>query len=1124
MNAGNLQRRSSRFRNLPPSERFVARNLNGFVFVCAKWILPPTRKPVDICRFLTIATGLSLGLGAAACGGASGPDGPIESEIDYEESEERVVVDFNRSLADQEQLHARIRSLAEGESLNCEQMASDIPRREDQIGERRYAGPEAEPEMFESPMDTEALVSHSREGYQERLKETYFVEICVTGGGGVAHEARYSLQQALDESGDPGVNGKFDAADDGVEIESQRAYAEACVREMGEIPFWGEPIGDGEEMDWGTVDCNEVGTPIGTTVDGEPQDSWVDKCDRPQFIYSHCEADARTGANGPRVAHSKNDEGTHWVLLCRKAHKDKDAEAGRYNDMAMIGHNPFSGKTCFLQNQLPRTQSNRSSNNGREIPHPADDVSSEESPKTSSDLWDTTVHGGIGDGIECQGCHSNDPFIHTPWIDQAKDENGDTIVPKMGEHPDFAKGSNGPYRLLDQKDQGWEQPRRLVSEEAAPCTKCHRMTDGQWAKGGYGGSRWLDRLVGDDRAWNGVLTESHKDFEDVHWMPPDSHADLDAEEWSDSKYKEALDFIRSCGDDPDQEECDWKPLPDAPGDGAEVPEVDLEGKELAKEALAALGAPYEASDASHEGTRRCAECHATSRVGFRNWLQRTDEAIERGIDPRKDLESVEESEARALVDYMKRDGPESPYSAYKIGILAPGVQYPYFQELFEKAYGTDWAREYSRFKQRVGMPKGSHEPLTAREFAVVLKWFADADLAHMDDLLPGRPPPDSCETVRERFNLSDGPAPWLGDHIEQMKFDGWQARNRERGIRMYGCSGDSTLECFSSDEYSERESWIHGDTPSGTRAVSVYDLGFSTSYWLRSSADGRFTAIGGSGVDGYGATLTDLRSGEDIGVEGSYDPGFFPNNDGFIMQGGGAGLCGRSVLTDDELTEDGIDFSEPGCTTADGINLYQHVAVDPSGGDYFVINSEFTSDPGGASSDPSAPFNEGSTMKFTPLVFDGSSWQQKDSVVVDAPYEGDSVLSPSGEMVMSRFAGPDGDALGYMLRRVQAEPQGDGYDIGIRPAVQFLCEPGAKPNISYDERYMTTHHYENGTSNIYVSDLLTGESYQVTDMPEDVEALFPHFRSDGWIYFLANGSDGERVVATDVAVRLQSDQ
>lgn len=1067
---------------------------------------------------LSVGVGLTICAIAVACGGPVEDQGPIRSELDYDRVDQRLLVEFNRELTSGETLHSRVRSLADGENLDCDEMAGEMPKHTDHLGNETYAGPAVQPEMFESPTDQRALLDQTEEVYQERLENTYFVEVCVTSGDGMEHEARYSLEQALDESGKADVNGKFDSTDDGVRIESQRAYAEACVNELGSIPFWGERIGDGDEPDWGTVDCVEVGTPIGTTVDGEPQDSWVDQCDHPQYIYSHCEADATTGANGPRVAHEKNDQGTDWVLLCRKAHKEREASAGRYNDMAMIGHNPQSGRTCFLQNQLPRGQQERKSNDGRNIPHPADKISSDESPLTSSDLWDTTVHGGIGSGIECQECHSNDPWIHTPWIDQAKDEDGNPIVPKKGVHPDYPEGANPPYKILDSQDQGWSRPKQLVSEEASACTECHRIADGKWTTGGGGGygSAWMDRLVGEDGSWDRIVTDSHSTFEHVYWMPPDSEADLDEESWEGSEYQQAMDFIRSCGDNPDREECEWKEIPTGSDSASELPEVDIEGEELAVEALEALGAPYESSEATYDGSRRCSECHATSRVGFRSWLQRSQEAIGQGLDPRSSAEDLDESQARERIDYMKREGSDSPYSAYKIGIFAAGAQFPYFQELFEQAYGSEATDEYSRFKQRVGMPKGSHDPLSAREFAVVAKWFLEEDLAHMDELLPQQSAPQTCDEVRERYNLTNGADPWLDEHIQEMEFDGWQARNEENGIRMHGCEDNPTLECFSSEEYEENSEWAGPNT----RLVEIHELGFNTSFWMRASADGRFVANGGGAVDGFGATLTDLRRDRDIGVEGSYDPGFFPNNDGFIMQGGGAGLCGRSVLTNDELTEDGIDFTEPGCTTASGINLYQHVAVDTSGGDYFVINSEFTSDSGGSSSDPSAPFNEGSTMKFTPLVYDGSNWTQKDSTVVDSPYEGDSVLSPSGQMVISRFAGPEGESLGYMLRRVQATPNGDSYDISIDPPVQFLCTPGAKPNISYDEKYMVTHHYEEGTSNIYLTELRSGETYPVTDMPEETEALFPHFRSDGWIYILVDGPEGERVVASDIAVRL----
>jgi hypothetical protein len=887
---------------------------------------------------------------------------------------------------------------------------------------------------------------------------------------------------------------------------------------------------ESESFDWNTVDCTEIGTPIPSTVDGVPHETKVDKCDNPQQIYSHCEPDATTGANGPRVASARNAQGTHWVLLCRKSHSAQ----GRYEDMAMIGHNPFTGQTCFFQNQLPPGESPRPANDGTKIPHPADNVSSEASPQVWNDLWGG-IEGGIGrsGGIQCQGCHSTDPFIHTPWIDGAKDAKGDPIVPKMGHNPDFVEGYGGPYTLIDAQDQGWSQPLHLVSEEASACTKCHRIGRDQWisdrslnsrdnAEGGCvfcGQAPWINRFDHNDANWDRLLTETGNSFDHYYWMPPDAGDVLNEDLWPESDYAKSLAFIRMCGAEPSNPACKWEPLPSEPGDPTTLPEVELTGQALAERALDILGAPYQKDGAADDGDRRCAECHATSKRGFRDWLELTERANQKGIDLRQDVEGMSQEEALELVRFMRRDNTDdSVFAAYNTGILVAGAQFPYFRALFQKAYGNDWGIPYGQFLARVSMPKGSHPPLSAEEFAIVQKWFVEEKLSNIDDLLVETPPPASCDEVRQQYGLTQH-SPWLDSHLDDMEFDGWGARNDEKGINMFGCDSGKGVGCFSDKEDITE---FNTNQVAGARLIEVLAVDFSTSFWTRSSADGRFVGNGGRGSSegNFGATITDLVTGQNIGVRGSYDPGFFPNNDGFIMQGRGAGLCGQSVLTNTEAIEGGIDFTEAGCSNAEGINLYQHVAVDTDGGDYFVINSEFTSDSGRANEDPKAPFYEGSTMKFSPMVFDGNNWSQKPAVVVDSPYEGDSVLSPSGKMVISRFAGPDGKALGYMIRRVQVTPSGESYDVNIRQAVQFLCLPGAKANISFDERFSVTHVYENETANIYLTDILTGETVKVTEMPAGTKALFPHFRSDGWFYFLAKGGDGDRVLASDAALRM----
>jgi len=1080
---------------------------------------------------------VGLGLLAGCRDDSSGGGGELRSSLGFDEGSSELLVILNRDLGDGEVLRTRIRSLAEGETLDCATEQSAIPKisRKHAI-DHAYRGPQVAPGVFADPTSPNTLLGETQADYEARIANTFFVDICVTKDGAVTHEARYDIRQALDRVG---AGGKFDVDDDGVRIVSNQAYAEACITEMGDIPFWGERLGDGEAPDYAPVSCLEIATPIPTLItdlagNTRKATEFVETCDDPQYIYSHCEAnaDSEAGINGPRVAHARNEEGTHWVLLCRKSH---EAE-GRYEDVAMIGHNPFSGKTCFFQNQLPAGETPVPANDGTEIPHPADNVQSEASPQQWNDLW-MGIQGGIGPrgGIQCAGCHSTDPFIHTPWIDGALDANGNPVVPKMGHSPDFVEGYNGPYSLLDSADQGWTMPQHLVSDEAAACTKCHRVGRDQWisssnwssntadSDGGCvfcGQSPWLDRLVGEDAAWEALRTESHHDFADVYWMPPNAPSVLNDDLWADSEFARAFDFILGCGANPSDPTCTWADLPTQAGDPAVLPEVTERGVELATEALTVLGAPIEV-DGVDVASRRCSECHPVSRRGLEKWGEFTRDArAEVGIDLGAVVADMDQAEALAIVDNMRVDGPGTVFAAEKLGVFSAGVQFGYFQQLFNKAFDAARAPlEYGSFRQRVSMPKGSHPPLSAREFAVVTKWVLDENLEHLEELLLEEPAPSTCEEAAARAGVASI-SPAMLTHIEEMAFDGWGARNEESGINMFGCSGDDSLNgCFTSTP--ERAAWVAPDI-ADARLVELRDFGFDTSFWTRTSADGRFVGNGGRGASdtNFGATITDLQGGNNIGVRGSYDPSFFPNNAGFIMQGGGAGLCSQSVLTNASALMGGIDFTEPGCSTAEGINLYQHVAVNIDGGDYVVINSQFTSDAGNSNEDPSAGFSDTSTMKFSPLVHDGTTWVQKPAVVVDSPFEGDSVLSPSGRLVISRVAKGDGTAHGYMIRRVNSVPSGDSYNIDIDDALEFLCMPGAKANISFDERFAVTHHYEGGTANLYLADLRDGTQYQVTNMPAGARALFPHFVSNGWMYFLVTGDEGDRLIASDAALRI----
>ena len=61
-----------------------------------------------------------------------------------------------------------------------------------------------------------------------------------------------------------------------------------------------------------------------------------------------------------------------------------------------------------------------------------------------------------------------------------------------------------------------------------------------------------------------------------------------------------------------------------------------------------------------------------------------------------------------------------------------------------------------------------------------------------------------------------------------------------------------------------------------------------------------------------------------------------------------------------------------------------------------------------------------------------------------------------------------------------------------------------------------------GASNIVLVDLQTHKTTVVTHMNPGQYALYPHFRSDGWLYFLVrdvNAGGAEHLVASDLALR-----
>jgi hypothetical protein len=1027
---------------------------------------------------------LVLALVAGCGGGSSQP--PAELTLDVRFDGTQVSVIPSRALVTGEELHLRaVREPYQPGlgSVDCTQVVGRHPARPSPSGDRllgplvdfALAAPFYEDQAWLRGPTPEMLASLAA-GVDVRIQH------CLVKDGAVIAQGEIDLVDAWDaeSAGQPTRH-----------LHGPRAYAEACVAELGEIPFFTRH-GAG---DYGTFDCRD-GTVVPMAVtDANGVTTYpttaVDACDAPQYLDGSCEP-------GARLAVQKNDMGTRWALLCRKA---ADVSAGRFNDIALLGHNPLTGKTCFFQNALFYKT------DGAQVPHPLDRV-------RSSTLWHG-VHGGQGEGLDCVGCHDADAWIHTPWIDGARDQNDKPLVPKLGVDLEYGLGQNdAPYSIVNRAGQEWAEPRHIVAPEAEMCTACHRIGTGQWLS-------WLGRFDGEDADFLASTTPAYRTFEKLHWMPMNL-GDLTAETWPESTYARAIAFLKGCLV-ADETACPTVPIPTEPpmatGDTLWEP-VDLPEIQLAQKSLRMLGGTALAGS-----EERCTACHSITRNTLDSWRLMTAEALGSGgcLDP--GLQPLAATECMR----QQRGDASTPYFAARVGVLSTAAHLGWFQQLFRDAYATDPPRaieELGRFKAQVAMPRGNHPRLTQDEVNLLVTWFT-LGIPHADVYLPDEPPLGDCVP---------GVTQALRDHVTEMATSGWATINQERNLRMFGCPAGATtpLDCLTSFPAAGAAAFSTGWGEGGSTIRLLRTLNFNTNFWTRSSADGRFVANGGGPA---GATITDLERAFDIPVDAGYDPGFFPDNSGFVFQGGGGTpFCTQDLL---ESNPSAITFDEPECRDASFVSLYQHLGVALDGGDYFAVAGPFASDSGG-SDDSFADFTSSSQHEFTPLINNGTHFVDSQPVYLDTPYEGDGVVSPSTRLFIGRRSGDGGRQDGFTIRKVTLDHSGGFWTVDA-PVVATVCEPGGKPAVSFDERYMVYYHkveqhefadygfaslsdpawqayWSAGTGNLHLVDLMTGTATRITRMHAGQYAEFPHFRSDGWIYFLViDTNTGRRYLAASDA-------
>ena len=556
--------------------------------------------------------------------------------------------------------------------------------------------------------------------------------------------------------------------------------------------------------------------------------------------------------------------------------------------------------------------------------------------------------------------------------------------------------------------------------------------------------------------------------------------------------------------------------------------VSLPDADLAAEALKIIGGDVAGAQ------QQCNGCHGLTRQKLRYWRALSDSAMASCLT---DLAVESADSARKMID-CTRAMPElatSDFQTTKLGVYATATQLPWFAFAFWRAYGDDGAQQLAAFQTAIGMPQGDAAHLTQEQFDIVAEWFARG-VPMLDETLPNDPPPQTC---------AQGISADVAAHVSAMQTAGWRAINRTNLMAMYGCgTATDPKQCLADKPFGADQPYGAGwDVAGRGRLRVLHDVTYSSSYWTRSSPDGRFVAHGVSDVQG--SYVIDLQRGAQVSIATQYDPAFFPDNTGFVFQGGTRNVCGISVLTANPTS---VTMGEAACSKISTIGLYEHVGRALGGGDFFAIDSQFESDDGGKGptlDDPLATFTSLGYSDFTPMMFDGTKYVGKARVRVTQPFEGDASLSPSALLEVTRVSGPGEHQIGFVLRKVNATLAGSTYTI-TTPEIARYCIAGGKPGFSYDERWIAFHHYvtnadaqelgfasandpgfaaykSQGAANVYLMDLRNGVPIRITNMQPGQYALFPHFRSDGWIYVQIRdtNTNHEYTVASDAALLLE---
>jgi hypothetical protein len=250
-------------------------------------------------------------------------------------------------------------------------------------------------------------------------------------------------------------------------------------------------------------------------------------------------------APGSRLGQLRHgDVFVKWICRREKFHASFDAAALPYEDTSVIAYNARTGATCFWDDKDGVVAA---ANN------PPLDVADGDTDKVRSFLATYRRQ----EGEDCVGCHDNDPFLYSPYLQSARWQTD-------------AAFTDGPYRRVTVAGQLERIGQHLTSKDAEACTRCHRIGRGHTCAGlaldSLGNSQLesLQAFLREAAPENWGLARASDDtrFPWPVWMPinaavPGSHAAF----FRPQKFGKAAEALASCCADPEADGCQWTELP-----------------------------------------------------------------------------------------------------------------------------------------------------------------------------------------------------------------------------------------------------------------------------------------------------------------------------------------------------------------------------------------------------------------------------------------------------------------------------------------------------------------------------------------------------------------------------------